>query len=108
MQHESDFDDFSVMIAPIKKKVSLLCRAPVNGFNNIDDFRQFVNMLQDWIPALEGQIEPNIDSSYAEKVVGQWETEIKNSLPQPSPKSPRRGQKRSSKKPKTSLDKENL
>ena len=78
------------------------------GFNNIDDFKQFVNMLQDWIPALEGQIEPNIDSSYAEKVVGQWETEIKNSLPQPSPKSPRRGQKRSSKKPKTSLDKENL
>ena len=37
MQNESDFDDFSVMIDPIKKKVSLLCPAPVIGFNNIDD-----------------------------------------------------------------------
>ena len=54
MQHESDFDDFSVMIDHIKKKVSLLCPATVIGFNNIDDFKQFVNMLQDWIPLENG------------------------------------------------------
>ena len=111
IQHESDFDDFSVMIDPIKGKVSLLCPAPVIGFNNVDDFVEFVNMLQEWIPALrghmEGHKEPEIDSSYAKKVLGQWEIELKNSLP-PSPKSPRPGRKKSNNEPKTSSDKENL
>ena len=79
INNESDFEDFSVMIDPIKGKVSLLCPAPVIGFNDIHDFKEFVSMLQSWIPALEGKYvgkEPAIDYSYAKKVLGQWEKDI--------------------------------
>ena len=107
LDNESDFEDFSVMIDPIRGRVSLLCPAPVIGFNDIHDFREFVLMLQSWIPALEGKYvgkEPEIDSSYAKKVLGQWENEIKKA--QVKQESPRRGPKKSVNKPKTSLDKE--
>ena len=107
LDNESDFDDFSVMIDPIRGKVSLFCPAPVIGFNDIHDFREFVLMLQSWIPALEGQYvgkEPTIDAMYAQKVLGQWENEIRQT--QSKQESPRRGPKKSGNKPKTSLDKE--
>ncbi len=107
LDNESDFEDFSVMIDPIKGKVSLLCPAPVIGFQDIHDFKEFVSMLQSWIPALEGKYvgkEPMIDSSYAKKVLVQWENEIKQKIQEEVPP----GQKRSSNKPKTSLDKETL
>ena len=107
INNESDFEDFSVMIDPIKGKVSLLCPAPVIGFNDIHDFKEFVSMLQSWIPALEGKYvgkEPAIDSSYAKTVLGQWEKEIKKTVKGEAP----RARKKLNSKPKTSLDKESL
>ena len=107
LNNESDFDDFSVMIDPVRGKVSLLCPAPVIGFNDIHDFREFVLMLQSWIPALEGKYvgkEPTIDAKYAQKVLVQWENEIKKT--QGKQESPRHGPGKSANKPKTSLDKE--
>ena len=109
LHNESDFEDFSVMIDPIRGKVSLLCPAPVIGFNDIHDFREFVAMLQSWIPALEGKYvgkEPTIDAKYAQKVLGQWEKEIKKI--KVKQEAPQRGPKKSVNKPKTSLDKETL
>jgi hypothetical protein len=104
---ESDFEDFSVMIDPIRGKVSLLCPAPVIGFNDIHDFREFVLMLQSWIPALEGRYvgkEPTIDALYAKKVLVQWEKEIKKATAKQE--APQPGPKKSGNKPKTSLGKE--
>ena len=107
LNNESDFEDFSVMIDPIKGKVSLLCPAPVIGFNDIHDFREFVVMLQSWIPALEGKYvgkEPTIDAKYAQKVLVQWEKEIKKT--KIKQEAPQHGPKKSANKPKTSLDKD--
>ena len=107
LDNEYDFEDFSVIIDPIKGKVSLLCPAPVFGFHDIHDFKEFVSMLQSWIPALEGKYvgkEPMIDSSYAKKVLVQWENEIKKT--QGKQESPRHGPGKSANKPKPSLDKE--
>ena len=53
---DSDFDDFSIMVDPIKGRISLICPAPIIGFNTIGDFKEFVLMLESWIPALEGRI----------------------------------------------------
>ena len=104
LDNESDFDDFSVMIDPIRGKVSLVCPAPVIGFNDIRDFREFVLMLQSWIPALEGKYvgkEPTIDAMYALEVLDQWETQIKDQAETEPPK-PRRKNRR--KKPKNTSD----
>ena len=105
---DSDFDDFSIMVDPIKGRISLICPAPIIGFNTIGDFKEFVSMLEAWIPALEGRIvskEGTITKEYAEQVLKQWEEELKIGLLQDhkqEAQSP--GRKRSSSKPKTSLD----
>ena len=106
---DSDFDDFSVMVDPIKGRISLVCPAPIIGFNNIEDFKEFVVMLESWIPALEGRIinkEPVITQEYGKQVLEQWQEELRtNLLQKPDQKVQSHGQKKSNSKPKTSLDK---
>ena len=99
---DSDFDDFSVMVDPLQGKISLICPAPIIGFQDIDDYKEFVSMLYGWIPALEGRIVkegPVIDKSYSKQVLEQWQNQIKDSL------SEKPGPKKSGNKQKTSTDK---
>ena len=107
---DSDFDDFSVMVDPIKGRISLICPAPIIGFNNIGDFKEFVRMLESWIPALEGRIvtkDPVITNEYSKQVLEQWQEELKISLPLKTKSRARNhGRKKSSSKQKTSSDKE--
>ena len=106
---DSDFDDFSIMVDPIKGRISMICPAPIIGFNTIDDFKEFVSMLESWIPALEGRIvneDGAITKEYGEQVLEQWQEDLKTHLlPKPKPKVRSHGQKKSSNKPKTSSDK---
>jgi len=107
---DSDFDDFSIMVDPIKGRISMICPAPIIGFNTIGDFKEFVSMLESWIPALEGRIvstEGAITKEYGERVLEQWQEDLKTHLlPKPKQKARSPGQKKSSSKPKTSSDKE--
>ena len=107
---DSDFDDFSIMVDPIKGRISMICPAPIIGFNTIGDFKEFVSMLESWIPALEGRIVSNegaITKEYGEQVLEQWQEDLKTYLlPKPKQKVRSPGPKKSGSKPKTSLDKE--
>jgi len=108
---DSDFDDFSIMVDPIKGRISMICPAPIIGFNTIGDFKEFVSMLESWIPALEGRIvskDGAITKEYGEQVLEQWQEDLKtNLLPKPKAKVRSHGRKKSNSKPKTSLDREN-
>jgi len=106
---DSDFDDFSIMVDPIKGRISMICPAPIIGFNSVGDFKEFVLMLESWIPALEGRIvnkEGVITREYGEQVLKQWQEDLEtNFLSTPKQKARSPGPKRSSSKRKTSSDK---
>ena len=77
----SEEDDFSIMVDPFTKRVALVCPAPIIAFENLDEFREWLNELLEAVPQLASSLDatPNsgliIDKDYASTVIETWQTQ---------------------------------
>ena len=98
---DENFSNFQVMIDPITGKVSLFCPSPIIVFDELQDFREFVLMLQSRIPSLEERHvgnKPMIEEGYAKHLLDEWQYEINKNFQKKKTRKKRR------KKPPTEGD----
>ena len=108
---DPSFGSISIMVDPFSGHVALVCPAPIMSFENISEYSEWVNSLQDTIPQLKSSLaavppteqitEPIIDKEYASTVIDTWQEQIMESLEEIPKKT---GQKKSVKKQKSSMN----
>ena len=111
---DPSFGSISIMVDPFSGHVALVCPAPIMSFENINEYSEWVNSLQDTIPQLqsslaavpptEQSVEPIIDKEYASTVIDIWENQVMESLNETPLK--KIGRKKSVKKQNSSTNEE--
>ena len=82
-------DQIQFMVDPFTGKVAVFIPAPIVVFDDVDEYQDFVNMMQGALEKFnkaieEGHDEPDdvpIDKDYAQEVIATWQTILQQKLP---------------------------